>query len=138
MLFAFYSFPELGNCKWYQFLKNSLLCDNFLSLTDEMNNVDEWTRAVQQVDLDTVYALYNQDASILWKPLSGWDPERDAAHVIEQLKTVQSLGASLDNLCALQYILLQYSEPKVDEQLTDAQRQTAQLLSFLIEVLGVI
>lgn len=102
---------------------------------DEMSSIDEWTRAVQQVDFDRVRALYESDPSLLWKPLSGWDPERDAAHVIVQLKMVQSLGTTLDNLCALQYILLQYCEPTSNEKLTDAQQQTARLLSFLIEVL---
>lgn len=96
--------------------------------------VVDWSVAIQQANLHRVQRLLRSHPDLLWTPLTAWDPERDASHVISQLKTVQHLGSSLDNLCAIHYALLQYNEPVPGEKSTLAQLQTGNLLWFLIEV----
>ncbi|KAI7885841.1 hypothetical protein K492DRAFT_203651 [Lichtheimia hyalospora FSU 10163] len=95
--------------------------------------VVDWSVAIQQANLHRVQRLLRSHHDLLWTPLTAWDPERDASHVITQLKTVQQLGSSLDNLCAIHYTLLQYNEPVPGEKSTLAQLQTGNLLWFLIE-----
>lgn len=100
--------------------------------------VVDWSVAIQQANLHRVQRLLKSHPDLLWTPLTAWDPERDASHVIAQLKTVQHLGSSLDNMCAIHYTLLQYNEPVPGEKSTLAQLQTGNLLWFLIQVRPVI
>ena len=99
-------------------------------MADTAGILHEWSRAIQRVDIRKSRQLLHANPDLLWTPLS-WDPDRDASHVISQLYVLRNLGASLDNLCAIPYTLIQYYESGDKDP---AQVQTADLLVLLIDV----
>lgn len=99
--------------------------------------VAEWTRAVVNVDLDRVRALYETNPELLWTPLDANSTrlETDYGHLIAQLERYQLLGSTLGNLAAIPYTLLDHLETEDEETLplTVAQQKRSKLLSYLIK-----
>ncbi|KAI8150435.1 hypothetical protein BJV82DRAFT_662523 [Fennellomyces sp. T-0311] len=100
-----------------------------MTLNSPVEIVQEWSRAIQRVDTTRIRHLLHANPDLLWTPLI-WDPDRDASHVISQLFVLRNLGASLENLCAIPYTLIQYYESGEKDP---AQVHTAELLNFLID-----
>ncbi|KAG0171901.1 hypothetical protein DFQ28_003810 [Apophysomyces sp. BC1034] len=93
----------------------------------------EWSKAVEQVDLELVQRLFEANPELLWAPIvNSAGQTDDHAHLQSQLERFQLLGLTFDDLNALQYTLLDYHESPEDT-LSPVQREKLRLLSFFVE-----
>ncbi|KAF7731591.1 Bud site selection protein bud4 [Apophysomyces ossiformis] len=102
-------------------------------MSGESSLLSEWTKAVENGDLERIKELHQGHPKLLWSPLArDITQDTDRAHLVAQLQHWEILGASLQPLYALQYILLDHLED-ANGEITAAQKARTELLSYFIK-----